>query len=86
VQEGNVWTLELPRDILSFALEKDLRFDPAFLRHVTIVDEVLDRFKPDLVTPAYTMVSECSKAKIDLQRFQRRVRKPVQGRNKTLTC
>ena len=49
IEEGNVWTLELPRGSLSFALEKDLRYDPAFLRHVPIVDEVLERFQPDLV-------------------------------------
>ena len=49
LEDGNVWTLELPRGILSFALEKDLRFDPAFLRHVPIVDQVLDRFGPDLI-------------------------------------
>ena len=48
-EDGNVWTLELPRGFLSFALEKDLRFDPAFLRHVPLIEEVLDRFKPDLV-------------------------------------
>ncbi len=49
IEEGNVWTLELPRGFLSFALEKDLRFDPAFVRHVPLMDEVLERFKPDLV-------------------------------------
>lgn len=49
VEEGNVWTLELPRGFLSFALEKDLRYDPAFLRHVPLMKEVLERFKPDLV-------------------------------------
>lgn len=48
-EEGNVWTLELPRGVLSFALEKDLRFDPAFLRHVPLIEEVLARFKPDLL-------------------------------------
>ena len=48
-EEGNVWTLELPRGFLSFALEKDLRFDPAFLRHIPLMDEVLARFRPDLV-------------------------------------
>jgi glycosyltransferase involved in cell wall biosynthesis len=48
-EDGNVWTLELPRGILSFALEKDLRFDPAFLRHIPHIEEVLDRFKPDLI-------------------------------------
>jgi len=49
LEDGNVWTLELPRGFLSFALEKDLRFDPAFLRHIPLIGEVLDRFKPDLL-------------------------------------
>jgi glycosyltransferase involved in cell wall biosynthesis len=49
VEDGNVGTLELPRGFLSFALEKDLRFDPAFLRHIPLMGEVLDRFKPDLI-------------------------------------
>ncbi|HEY1896487.1 MAG TPA: glycosyltransferase [Terracidiphilus sp.] len=49
IEDGNVWTLELPRGVLSFALEKDLRFDPAFLRHVPLIQETLDRFRPDLV-------------------------------------
>lgn len=49
VEDGSVCTLELPRGFLSFALEKDLRFDPAFLRHIPLMQEVLGRFKPDLV-------------------------------------
>ena len=49
LEDGNVWTLELPRGFLSFALEKDLRFDPAFLRHVPLIGEVLERFQPDLI-------------------------------------
>ena len=49
MEEGNLWTLELPRGFLSFALEKDLRYDPAFLRHFPLIDEVLERFKPDLI-------------------------------------
>ena len=48
-EDGNVWTLELQRGFLSFALEKDLRFDPAFLRHIPLIGEVLERFKPDLI-------------------------------------
>jgi glycosyltransferase involved in cell wall biosynthesis len=48
-KEGSVWTLELPRGFLSFALEKDLRFDPAFLRHIPLIGEVLERFQPDLI-------------------------------------
>ena len=48
-EDGSVWTLELPRGFLSFALEKDLRFDPAFLRHIPLIGEVLKRFQPDLI-------------------------------------
>ncbi len=48
-EDGNVWTLELPRGFLSFALEKDLRYDPAFLRHIPLIEGVLERFKPDLI-------------------------------------
>lgn len=49
VEEGSVWTLELPRGVFSFALEKDLRFDPAYLRHVPLIGKVLERFQPDLI-------------------------------------
>jgi len=45
----NVWTLELPRGFLSFALEKDLSFDPGYLRHIPLIGEVLERFEPDLI-------------------------------------
>src|SRR6266702_5676487 len=48
-EDGQVWTLELPRSFLSFALEKDLRFDPAFLCHILVIDQLLVRFKPDLI-------------------------------------
>jgi phosphatidylinositol alpha 1,6-mannosyltransferase len=48
-QEGNLWTLELPRGFLAFAVEKDLSFDPGLMRHIPLVGEVLDRFKPDLI-------------------------------------
>ncbi|MGD0800207.1 MAG: glycosyltransferase [Terracidiphilus sp.] len=48
-EEANAWTLELPRGFLSFALEKDLRFDPAFLRHIPLIGEVLERFQPTLI-------------------------------------
>lgn len=49
IQDDSVWTLELPRGFLSFALEKDLRFDPAFMRHVPQIEDVLSRFQPDLI-------------------------------------
>jgi phosphatidylinositol alpha 1,6-mannosyltransferase len=48
-EDGNLWTLELPRSFLSFALEKDLRYDPAFLRHMPLIGETLKRFRPDVV-------------------------------------
>jgi glycosyltransferase involved in cell wall biosynthesis len=48
-EDGNLWTLELPRGFLSFALEKDLRYDPAFLRHFPLIGDVLERFQPDLI-------------------------------------
>jgi phosphatidylinositol alpha 1,6-mannosyltransferase len=46
---GNVWTLELPRGLLSIPLEKDLSFDPAYLRHLPVIEEVLERFRPDVI-------------------------------------
>ncbi len=49
VEDGNVWTLELARGAFSIALEKDLRFDPAFARHMPLIEETLERFRPDLV-------------------------------------
>jgi phosphatidylinositol alpha 1,6-mannosyltransferase len=47
--EGEVASLELPRGLLSFALEKDLRFDPAFLRHAPFIIKTLREFHPDVV-------------------------------------
>ena len=49
IEDGNVWTLELPRSLLSFPLEKDLRLDPAYLRHLPLIGDVLERFQPDLI-------------------------------------
>jgi len=49
IEEGDVWSLELPRSFLSFAIEKDLRFDPAFWRHGSHITSVLERFQPDLI-------------------------------------
>jgi glycosyltransferase involved in cell wall biosynthesis len=49
VEDGNIWTLELPRGFLSFPLEKDLRLDPAFPRHLPLIANALERFQPDLV-------------------------------------
>jgi phosphatidylinositol alpha 1,6-mannosyltransferase len=48
-KNGNLWTIELPRSTFSIPLEKDLSFDPAYLRHLPLVEETLERFSPDLV-------------------------------------
>jgi glycosyltransferase involved in cell wall biosynthesis len=43
-------TLDIPRDsFLSFRLEKDLTFDPAFLRHKEFLEERLRVFQPDII-------------------------------------
>jgi phosphatidylinositol alpha 1,6-mannosyltransferase len=47
--EGNLTTLELRRGALSFALDKDLSFDPGFLRHLPAITRALRDFKPDIV-------------------------------------
>jgi glycosyltransferase involved in cell wall biosynthesis len=49
LEDGSIWTLELPRGFLSFALEKDLRYDPAFLRHFPLVEQVMERFDPEVI-------------------------------------
>ena len=48
-QSGNVWTLELPRSFLAIPVEKDLSFDPAYLRHLPLILETIERFQPDLI-------------------------------------
>jgi phosphatidylinositol alpha 1,6-mannosyltransferase len=49
LEENQVETLELPRGILSFALDKDLRFDPAFLRHRPDIVRTLAKFRPNII-------------------------------------
>ena len=49
IEQDSVWTLDLPRGFLSFILEKDLRLDPVFFRHIPLIGEVLRRFQPDLI-------------------------------------
>jgi len=49
-QLGELTTLDIPRDsAVSFRLEKDLTFDPAFLRHKNFLEERLRAFRPDIV-------------------------------------
>src|SRR6201998_1667798 len=48
-ESGNAWSLELPRGVFSIPLEKDLSFDPAYLRHLSLIQQTLDRFNPTLI-------------------------------------
>lgn len=47
--QGSLWSLELPRSVFSIPLEKDLTFDPAYLRHLPLVDAAMEKFAPDIV-------------------------------------
>ncbi|AXC11014.1 putative glycosyl transferase, group 1 family protein [Acidisarcina polymorpha] len=49
VQESQVESLELKRGFLSFALEKDLRFDLGFLRHLPYITRTVRAFNPDII-------------------------------------
>lgn len=48
-REGELTTLELPRGVLSIPLEKDLKFDPAWVRHVPIIARTVKAFRPDII-------------------------------------
>jgi phosphatidylinositol alpha 1,6-mannosyltransferase len=49
-QQGELTTLEIPRDsFVSFPIEKDLSFDPAFFRHKDMLEDRLRAFRPDLI-------------------------------------
>ena len=48
-QDGPVWTLELKRGPIGFALESDMSFDLAFLRYRDTVAEHLKKFGAELV-------------------------------------
>jgi glycosyltransferase involved in cell wall biosynthesis len=49
-QLGELTTLDIPRDsAVSFRLEKDLTFDPAFVRHKKFLEGRLRAFRPDIV-------------------------------------
>ena len=47
--DGNLTTLELPRGILSIPLDKDLKFDPAWARHIPVIARTVKAFRPDIV-------------------------------------
>lgn len=48
-KNGSVTSFELPRGFLSFALDKDLSYDPAFLRHLPEIVATVREFRPDLI-------------------------------------
>ena len=49
-QQGELTTLEMPRgSLISFRIEKDLDFDPAFFRHKAFLEERLRAFGPDII-------------------------------------
>ena len=47
--EDSITRMELKRGCISFALDRDLRFDLAFLRHYRRIAAALREFKPDLL-------------------------------------
>ncbi len=47
--ESKIASLELKRGALSFALEKDLRFDLGFLRHFAEISRTVRAFRPDVI-------------------------------------
>jgi glycosyltransferase involved in cell wall biosynthesis len=47
--EGNIEILELARGPLSFSLEKDLRFDIGFIRHISAILRALRSFQPTVI-------------------------------------
>jgi phosphatidylinositol alpha 1,6-mannosyltransferase len=49
VRNSRVASLELKRGFLSFALEKDLRIDLGFVRHLPLITRTVREFKPDVI-------------------------------------
>ncbi|HEY2469727.1 MAG TPA: glycosyltransferase [Terracidiphilus sp.] len=48
-ESENAWSLELPRGFFSISLERDLSFDPAYVRHLPLITRTVKRFNPTLV-------------------------------------
>ena len=48
-RQGSVTTLELRRSRFAVGVEKDLAFDPVFLRHGEAIAEALHGFRPDVI-------------------------------------
>jgi phosphatidylinositol alpha 1,6-mannosyltransferase len=49
IVDSKIASLELKRGPLSFALEKDLRFDLGFLRHLPEITRTVKAFRPDVI-------------------------------------
>ena len=47
--DGPVTTLELPRSRAAIRMEKDLSFDPLFLRYAGVIERTLRDFRPDVI-------------------------------------
>jgi glycosyltransferase involved in cell wall biosynthesis len=47
--EGSLASLEFPRAALSLPLEKDLKFDPAWFRHLPLITRTVQAFRPDVI-------------------------------------
>src|SRR5579872_2658987 len=48
-ETGSVWDLQLRRGPVSFGLDRDLRFDLLFLRHLRLIADTMRKFKPDVI-------------------------------------
>ena len=46
---GQIETLDLPRSRAAIGLERDLSFDPFFVRHAAIIARTLRAFRPDII-------------------------------------
>lgn len=48
-RDANLTTLELPRGVFSIPLDKDLRFDPVWVRHIPAILRTVKEFRPDII-------------------------------------
>lgn len=47
-QDGNITFVALKRSPVSFKMDEELRYDPLFQRHVSLVRKELEKFRPDV--------------------------------------
>ncbi len=47
-QDANITFVSLKRSALSFRMDEDLKYDPLFQRHVSLVQKELEKFRPDV--------------------------------------